>query len=85
MAANTRGGGKQNVTICLSRQVLKKAKILAARRETSISGLLAQEIEFLVGSEEAYERAERQARDLLEKGFHMGGVIRTSRDELHER
>jgi hypothetical protein len=76
---------KQNVTISLSRQVLKKAKILAARRETSISGLLAREIECLVGDEEAYERAERQALELLDKGFHMGGIIRAGRDELHER
>ena len=76
---------KQNVTISLSRQLLKKGKILAARRETSISGLLAQEIEFLVGEEEAYDRAERQARALLDKGFHMGGIIRAGRDELHER
>jgi hypothetical protein len=80
-----RKDGKQNVTISLSREILKKAKVLAARRETSISGLLAQEIEFLVGSDEAYERAERQAHELLAKGFHMGGVIRASRDEIHER
>jgi hypothetical protein len=81
----SRNHEKQNVTISLSRQVLKKAKILAARRETSISGLLAQEIEFLVGDEEAYERAEGQAMALLDKGFHMGGIIRARRDELHER
>ena len=83
--ASPRNEGKQNVTISLSRQVLKKAKVLAARRETSISGLLAQEIEFLVGDEEAYERAERQAMALLDKGFHLGRVIRAGRDELHER
>jgi hypothetical protein len=83
--ATSRDGGKQNVTISLSRQVLKKAKILAARRETSISGLLAQEIELLVGSEEAYERAERQALALLDQGFQLGGVIPASLDEWHER
>ena len=76
---------KQNVTISLSRQVLRKAKILAARRETSISRLLAHQIEVLVGQEEAYERAERQALALLDKGFRMGGVISATRDELHER
>ena len=81
----SRNREKQNVTISLSRQVLKKAKILAARRETSISGLLAQEIELLVGSEEAYERSERQALALLGQGFHLGGVIRASRDEWHDR
>jgi predicted transcriptional regulator len=81
----SRRSEKQNVTISLSKDLLKKAKILAARRETSISGLLAQEIEFLVGNEEAYERARRQAMALLDEGFHLGGLIRASRDELHER
>lgn len=76
---------KQNITISLERQTLRKAKILAAKRGTSISGLLAQQIEVLVGDEEAYEHAERQALTLLDHGFHMGGVIRASRDELHER
>jgi hypothetical protein len=76
---------KQNVTVSLSRQTLHKAKILAARRGSSISGLLAEQIEILVGEEEAYERAERQATTLLDQGFHLGGVIRASRDEWHER
>jgi len=76
---------KQNVTVSLEKQTLRKAKILAAKRGTSISGLLAHQIEALVGEEEAYERAERQALALLEQGFHLGGVIRASRDELHER
>ncbi len=76
---------KQNVTVSLTRQTLRKAKILAARRGSSISGLLAEQIEVLVGEEEAYERAERQAMALLDQGFHLGGVIRASRDEWHER
>jgi hypothetical protein len=76
---------KQNVTISLSRRVIKKARILAARRETSISGLLSQQVEMLVDLEEAYERAERQALALLEQGFHLGGKIRVSREQLHER
>jgi len=76
---------KQNVTISLSKQVLKKARILAARRETSISGLLAQEITTLVDNEDAYERAERQALSLLDQGFHLGGVIRATRDDWHDR
>jgi hypothetical protein len=83
--ANTKGAGKQNVTISLGRKTIQKAKILAARRSTSISGLLAHQIEILVGEEEAYERAEQQALTLLDQGFHLGGVIRVSRDELHER
>jgi len=76
---------KQNLTISLDRQTIRKAKIVAARRDTSISGLLAQQIEILVGEEEAYERAERQAVALLEEAFHLGGGAPVSREELHER
>jgi predicted transcriptional regulator len=76
---------KQNLTISLDPKTIRKAKILAARRETSISGLVAQQIESLVGQEEAYERAKRQAMALLDEGFHLGGAIRATRDELHER
>jgi hypothetical protein len=83
--ATTKPSGKQNVTISLDRQTVQKAKVVAARRSTSISGLLAHQIEILVGEEEAYERAERQAMALLDQGFHLGGGIRASREELHER
>ena len=76
---------KQNVTLSLSRETLQRARVLAARRATSISGLLAEQIEALVGEEEAYERAQRQALLLLDQGFHLGGVIRATRDELHDR
>jgi hypothetical protein len=81
----SRDTSKQNLTLSLTRQTIRKAKVLAARRATSISGLVAEQIEILVGEEEAYERAERKALTLLEQGFHLGGVIRASRDELHER
>jgi hypothetical protein len=76
---------KQNVTISLSPETIRKAKVLAARRSTSISGLLAEQIESLVSTDEAYERSERAALALLEKGFHLGGTIKANRDELHER
>ena len=77
--------GKQNLTVSLDREIIQKARVVAARRSSSISGLLARQIEILVGEEEAYERAERQAMALLEQGFHLGGKIVASRDELHER
>ena len=77
--------GKQNVTISLDKGILRKAKVLAASRDTSISGLLSQQIERLVGEEEAYERARTEAMKLLDKGFHLGGARMVSREELHER
>jgi len=80
-----RNSGKQNVTISISPETVRKARILAARRSTSISGLLAEQIEKLIGADEAWERAERSALALLEEDFHLGGLITASRDELHER
>ena len=76
---------KQNITLSLTQQTIRKAKILAARRGSSISGILAEQIELLVGEDEAYQRAERQALTLLDQGFHMGGAIGSTRDEWHER
>ena len=76
---------KQNITISLSPEMIRKAKVLAARRSTSVSGLLAEQIESLIGDEEAYQQSERAALALLNKRFHLGGVITANRDELHER
>jgi hypothetical protein len=83
--ATTKANQKQNLTIRLDRETIRKAKILAARRSTSVSALLARQIALLVGEEEAYELAERRALMLLDQGFHLGGTIRGGRHELHER
>jgi hypothetical protein len=76
---------KQNVTISLDRQTVRKAKILAARRDTSISGLIAAQIEALVNEDEAFEQAKARALALLDQGFHLGGRHRIDRTALHER
>jgi hypothetical protein len=77
--------GKQNLTLSLDHRTIQKAKVLAARRSTSMSGLLAHQIEVLIGEDEAYARAECQATALLDHGFKLGGTIHATRDELHER
>ena len=78
-------GNRQNLTIGLESMVIRKAKILAARRETSVSKLVADLIEELVSKDEAYELAHREALEYMEREFHLGGRITTSREELHER
>ena len=83
--ATDKHGKKQNITISIDRETIQKAKIFAARRSTSISGLVTEQIESLVGAEEAYERAQRLALTLLDEGFHLGSASRVGRDELHER
>lgn len=75
----------QNITVRLERQTLRKAKVLAAKRNSSISRMLAEQIEALVGQDEAYEQAQRRALTLLDRGLHLGGRIVATRDEWHER
>lgn len=77
-------GDTQNLTIRLPVAVLRKARIVAAKRGTSISALVTEKIEEIAGDDEAYEAAKRQAVRLLDRGFHFGGR-RASREDLHER
>jgi hypothetical protein len=76
---------KQNITLRLSKQTIQKARVLAAKRSTSISGLLTSQIEQLAVTDDGYERAMDRAFALMEKGFHLGGVHKLDRDALHER
>jgi hypothetical protein len=77
----------QNITLSLPKDTLLKAKLLAVRRGTSVSGLLAGELERLVAEDESYERARQSALIRLDQVPDLGtlGHISTSRDELHER
>ena len=63
---------KQNITLSLSKRTIQKARILAAQRSTSISGLLTSQIVQLAESEDGYERAMKEALALMEKGFRNG-------------
>jgi hypothetical protein len=76
---------KQTLTVSLSPQVVQKAKVIAAKNSTSISGLLARQIEALVNTDEQYESARRAALDLMERGFHLGRIHSIDREDLHER
>lgn len=76
---------KQNITLSLDKDLILKAKILAARRRTSVSRMLGQEVEKLVAESELYEQARKSAFSHLLSGFHLGGEIRATREELHDR
>jgi hypothetical protein len=77
----------QNITLSIPKQVLIKVKVIAARRQTSVSGMLTEMLERLVQQEDAYDRASRHHLQWLEEGEDMGtgGEVLTRRDELHER
>ncbi len=76
---------KQNITLSIDKELLKKGKLIAAQNDTSISRMLAEHLERIVENEDRFQAARRSARDLLKKGLHLGGRISWTREELHER
>jgi hypothetical protein len=77
----------QNVTLAIPKDILRKAKILAVQKNTSLSGLLTQTLTELVAHQEAYEQARQRNLTLLKNGFELGtqGQVTWKREELHER
>lgn len=78
---------RQNVTLSLPKALLKKAKMVAAKNEKSLSGLMRESLEEKVGEATGYAAARERQLKLLKKGFDLGtkGRITVSREELHER
>ena len=76
---------KQNITLSINKDLIRKAKILAAQKQTSISGMLSQELQKIIDDSEEYKLFKRKALININQGFHLGGKIRVSRQELHER
>jgi len=75
---------KANLTIQLDEDVIRRARVMAAKRGTSVSALVARELDGLVEDEARYEEARSRAEDILAKAKSRGGRS-WRRDELHDR
>ena len=78
---------RQNVTLSLPKSLLKRAKVLAATRETSLSELMRKSLEDRVREANGYNRARLRQLKLLQEGLDLGtkGLIKTTREEIYER
>jgi hypothetical protein len=76
---------KRNITVQLDEGTIRKARLVAARRDRSISGLVADQIEALSRADDDYDRVAAEAIADMEKGFNLGGGPYPSREEIHER
>jgi len=79
--------GNQNITLSLPEEDLREARILAARRGTSVSQLLGRMLRELVERETGYARARDRSLARLREGMDLGTGwhIGWSRDSVHER
>ncbi len=75
---------KHNITLAIDAALLKKARALAARRGSSVSAVLAEELRGLVNDDAGYREARRRAQALFAEPLPLGGTP-LRRDELHER
>jgi predicted transcriptional regulator len=76
---------KTNITLKLDSDLLREAKVLAAETGTSVSALLAERLEQIVGERKAYDRARRRGLARLREGMDLRWTRPRARDELHER
>ena len=76
---------KTNITLKLDRELIRRARVWAAEKDTSISALLAEQLEKGLRDRDGYEQAKKRALATLRKGFDLGFKPSASRDELHER
>ena len=56
---------KRNITLAIEQQLLKRARAFAAQRRTSVSAMLADELQKIVATETEYQQAKAKALEHL--------------------
>jgi predicted DNA-binding protein len=76
----------KNITLSMPAELVRRAKVLAAQRDMSVSSLVARLLEQLVGDVRDYDEAWELERRMMNAGLGLQvGPITWSRDEVHER
>lgn len=78
---------KQNITLSLPKEILKKGKLLAAKKGVSLNQLVRELLQQSADHEEGYRTsADRQTKQMKE-GIPLGtkGRIAWKRAELYQR
>jgi len=78
---------RQNITLSLPKSLLKKAKLMAAKKEKSLTGLFKEAIEDKIREGTGYKKARERQLRLLKTGLNLGtnGCIEITREDLHAR
>lgn len=77
---------KQNLTLNLESDLIKRAKILAAKKDVSLTQLIRDGLMNLLRSEGEYEKMRKNALGHLKKGASLGGgPYYQDRGKLHGR
>jgi plasmid stability protein len=74
-----------NITVSVPEDVYRAARIRAAERGSSVSGLVAEYLRSLSEREDEFARLEAQQRSVQEQIDRFSARDRLDRDELHQR
>jgi hypothetical protein len=74
-----------NITVSVTEDVYRAARIRAAERGSSVSGLVAAYLRSLSEHDDEFARLEAQQRSVQEQIPRFSARDRLDRDELHRR
>ena len=75
----------KNITVSLDEETYRRARMIAAQRDTSVSALVRRYLIELASGETQADRLKREERALRDRITAFRGSDRLSRDEAHGR
>ena len=75
----------KNITVSLDDETYRRARMIAAERDTSVSALVKRFLIEPTSGETEFERLKREERELRERITDFSASDRLSRDDVHDR
>jgi len=76
------GVGKQNLTMQLDSETVRRAEVIAAERGLSMSALVSQLIEQLIAADERYKRSRKAALHMMADVSRHASELDTAAKDL---
>ena len=75
----------KNITVSLDEETYRRARVVAAQRDTSVSALVKQFLNELASGESEFERLKRLEQEIRAKITDFSASENLPRDELYDR
>ena len=75
----------KNITVSLDDDTYRRARMVAAQRDTSVSALVKGFLRELAAGETEFERLRQLEQETRERIVNFDGSDRLTRDQVHER
>jgi hypothetical protein len=75
----------KNITLAMDEKLLEEVRVYAAKRNTTVNGLVRDFLSRLAEQEDRTTRARRRLRELMDRSTLEVGPVTWTRDDLHDR